>query len=299
MHKTHRRNAFSDMHPIVCLIYFAVMLGVVMTVMHPVIIGICTICAVLLVIRTRGVRGAAAWLIAAVCMAVLSALFNPLFNHRGVTVLFYGFGGNPITMEAIIYGAAAGAALAAVLIIFASFNVVMTDDKILYLFGALVPAFSLALTMTLRLVKVLGERMKLSAISQKRFYKTDTLPGKIRLGLAAINSTISYALESSLDISASMKSRGFGFTKRTFATDFRLTFRDIATSSVMLWLVAAMLFRFALGGAKSVYYPYISISGITDIPSVITWICYAVFGLLPMALIVSEDIKWKRSESST
>lgn len=35
------------------------------------------------------------------------AVMNPVFNHQGVTILFYLNNGNPITKESILYGVAA------------------------------------------------------------------------------------------------------------------------------------------------------------------------------------------------
>lgn len=45
------------------------------------------------------------------------AALNALFNHAGVTMLFYLPNGNPVTREALCYGAAAAAMFAAVIFV--------------------------------------------------------------------------------------------------------------------------------------------------------------------------------------
>lgn len=70
---------------------------------------------------------------------VLMAALNALFNHAGVTMLFYLPNGNPVTREALCYGAAAAAMFAAVILWFQCCNVVMTAEKYLYVFGSALP----------------------------------------------------------------------------------------------------------------------------------------------------------------
>ena len=85
-------------------------------------------------------------------MMVVAALVNPAFNHEGATILTYLPSGNPLTLESILYGAAAAAMLAAVVTWFSCYTAVMTSDKFVYLFGRIIPALSLVLSMTLRFV---------------------------------------------------------------------------------------------------------------------------------------------------
>lgn len=72
---------------------------------------------------------------------------NLAFNHQGATILAYLPSGNPLTLESIAYGFAAAAMLAAVVLWFSCWNTVMTSDKLMHLFGRVVPALSLLLSM--------------------------------------------------------------------------------------------------------------------------------------------------------
>ena len=90
---------------------------------------------------------------------VLLALINPLFNTYGDTVLFRWIRGRNYTLEALVYGMAAAALVVSVLSWFASYNIVMTSDKFLYLFGGLAPSVTLVLTMILRLIPSYKKRI--------------------------------------------------------------------------------------------------------------------------------------------
>ena len=107
-------DSFSALHPALTFCYFAAVLLLTMLVLHPVflalsLLGALGYCAVL-----RGWRSLGRTLGWLVPFLVLMAALNALFNHAGVTMLFYLPNGNPVTREALCYGAAAAAMFAAV-----------------------------------------------------------------------------------------------------------------------------------------------------------------------------------------
>lgn len=143
-------DSFSALHPALTFCYFAAVLLLTMLVLHPVflalsLLGALGYCAVL-----RGWRSLGRTLGWLVPFLVLMAALNALFNHAGVTMLFYLPNGNPVTREALCYGAAAAAMFAAVILWFQCCNVVMTAEKYLYVFGSALPGVSLLLSMALR-----------------------------------------------------------------------------------------------------------------------------------------------------
>ena len=132
-------DSFSALHPALTFCYFAAVLLLTMLVLHPVflalsLLGALGYCAVL-----RGWRSLGRTLGGLVPFLVLMAALNALFNHAGVTMLFYLPNGNPVTREALCYGAAGAAMFAAVILWFQCCNVVMTAEKYLYVFGSALP----------------------------------------------------------------------------------------------------------------------------------------------------------------
>ena len=121
------RDTFSDCHPAVNFLYFALVLAFSMTLMHPACLLISLTGACCYVARLCGLRElgrSARWLVP---MALLAALVNPAFVHQGVTILTYLPTGNPLTLESILYGFAAALLLASVVLWFRCFSAVMTS----------------------------------------------------------------------------------------------------------------------------------------------------------------------------
>ncbi len=69
-------------------------------------------------------------------------------------------GGRPLTLESALYGLAAACLLGAVVLWFASWQAVLTADKITYLFGRIAPALALLLSLTLSFVPRLRRRLE-------------------------------------------------------------------------------------------------------------------------------------------
>ena len=134
------RDAFSGYHPAVCFLYFVLVLGLTMLVMHPVSLAVSLGSAIAYSVMLNGRRAVRFQLRIILPMMLLAALVNPAFNHAGVTVLAYLPSGNPLTLESILYGIAAAAMLAAAMSWFSCYTAVMTSDKFVYLFGRVIPA---------------------------------------------------------------------------------------------------------------------------------------------------------------
>ena len=154
------RDTFSGYHPTINFLYFALVLLFSMCLMHPVYLAISLTGALAYDIYLKGrkaVRFAAMGLLP---MAAVAALVNPAFNHEGATILTYLPSGNPLTLESMLYGVAAAVMLASVVLWFSSYNEVMTSDKFVYLFGRVIPALSLVLSMALRFIPKFKAQMQ-------------------------------------------------------------------------------------------------------------------------------------------
>lgn len=243
------RDTFSGYHPLVNFLFFALVLLFTMCLLHPVSLLISLVCAMAFCFQlTRKAR--VLWVLPA---AALAALLNPLFNHRGATILAYFPSGNPLTLESILYGLAAGGMLAAVLAWFACCTVVLSTDKFLYLFGRIAPALSLLLSMTLGFVPKFRRRLRAVTEAQRamgRDLSRGNLPQRLRSGVSLLSILLTWSLEDGVQTADSMKSRGYGLPGRTAYTLFRLERRD-RRGLVWLTLCAAVLICSWAGGALS------------------------------------------------
>ena len=139
-------SKFASFHPIVTFVYFCVVVLISMFSMSPVFLVLSFFTGFGYSVILGGWKSIRFNLIFAVPVLFLTMIINPLSNHRGVTVLFY-LNDNAITLEAILYGLASAAMLVSVVMWFSCFNKIMTSDKIIYLFGRMIPVIALLLSM--------------------------------------------------------------------------------------------------------------------------------------------------------
>ena len=211
-------DAFSRYHPLVNFLFFALVLAYSMVLMHPVCLAVSLTGALVYAGELGGRRALAGHLKFALPVLLLAAIVNPAFNHAGVTILTYLPSGNPLTLESILYGLAAGAMLCAVVLWFVCFNAVITSDKFVYLFGRVIPALSLVLSMTLRFVPLF--RRQLEVVRQAQFcIGRDASCGsvwqRVRRAVTIFSIMVTWALENAIETADSMKSRGYGLRGRT------------------------------------------------------------------------------------
>lgn len=272
-------DPFYDCHPAVNFLYFAMVITFSMCLMHPVCLVFSLVGAMWYTARLRGGRALRGYLRWIIPMMVMAALVNPAFVHQGVTLLAYLPSGNPLTLESILYGLAAACMLAAVALWFSCLSAVMTSDKFIYLFGRVIPALSLVLSMTLRFVPRFKRQFQAVAQAQ-RYMGRDTANGALRQrtrnALKVFSIMVTWSLESAIDTADSMRSRGYGEPGRTAFSIYRFDDRD---RGLLLWLLfcgAYLLAGTLARGMKFRYYPMLMGAQ----PQAITVSFFAVYLLL-------------------
>ncbi len=288
------RDSFSDYHPIINLIYFSILIVFSMVYLHPVLLSISTVGAALYFVYLNRGRGFRFILIFLFPGMVAAGLVNPLFNHRGVTILLY-LSGNPITLESILYGAAAAMMLGSIVLWFSCSNSVMSSDKLIYLFGKLLPSLSLIISMSLRFIPRFQAQTKLVA-KGRRCIGRDVGSGgfmeRLRNGMSILSVMVTWALESSIDTADSMKSRGYGLPGRTSFSLYHFDGRDKAALIYMLGLSALVAAEALLGTIEISYFPSFYMSEI-DVRTVIVYFGYFMLCFAPLMLNVLEALHWQ------
>ena len=277
-------DAFSKCHPAVNFLFFAGVICLSVLIQHPWYLLAGAVTGTVYYLLLNGRKG---WrtVAALVPLFVLVTVINPLFNTMGRTVLFTLLG-RPYTMEALLYGAALGAVFVVMLLWFLCYCLVLTSDKFICLFGRLIPALSLLLTMVLRMIPNLIRKARQILGSRRSVGKGTAATGREKLRSAAtvVSALTDWALEGSIVTADSMRARGYGTAKRTNFRIYRLTGRDILLLAVMGLLSAAVLI---LGGTAASFTPTYSADPVG-------WglAAYGAFLLIPMILHVKEAILW-------
>lgn len=292
-------DVFQSYHPLNNFLYFALVIGFSMTINHPIAQMISLLSAMIYAIQCEGRRAVLFSLKICLPMVLLTAFINPAFSHEGVTRLLYFPTGNPLTLESILYGFSAGFMLAAVLVWFVNFNRVITSDKFVYLFGRIIPALSLVLSMTLRFIPKFKAQMKTVVDAQRcigRDIYSGSLWSRAKTAVTVLSIMVTWALENAIETADSMKSRGYGLKGRTAFSIYRFDERD---KTMVIWLGFCGFYLLCGSVALAFAFRYFpSIRWVQMNPITISF--YVVFLLLcmtPTILNRLEERKWNAIHS--
>ena len=285
-----KRDAFSRFHPAVNFLYFVGAIGFGVVFQHPAYMLASILCGMGYYLLLKGSKG---WklILVTLPMFLLVTLINPIVNHRGRTVLFYLFG-NPYTLEAVCYGMVLGAMFMVMMIWFGCYNVVLTSDKFVCLFGSLIPALSLLLVMVLRLIpsfmrktkQIIGARNSIG----KGGNEGSTMKEKVGSGMTVLSALTDWALEGSIVTADSMRARGYGTAKRTSFRIYTMTARDWTLVTLEALFAAVVLWTAAIGGVEADYTYQINVSPVTP-----GYLGYWAFLLIPIVIEIKEALQWR------
>lgn len=310
-------DEFSRYHPVVNLIFYLLVLGTTMFQMSVGLVFISLFSAVVyyfMLKKTEGLKYCAV----VVGIIIVSAIINPLFSHKGGTLLFYLFTGNPVTLESIIYGLISAIIIGAMLLWFSTFNQVMGVERILGAIGKVLPNVSLLITMIMRFIpqytrhqrkvsmvnkvnkRNYGEKINLlnrektekenvieACKKQKKKNGIDKIIDSIKEGSRTFSITTTWALENSIYTADSMKARGFGTGRRTNYSNYKFQKRDYLLMGwlVILWLV--VVFSLEREKVYTYYYPFIQVKN-----NMVVYLMYGLLCLTPVLINVKEEIRW-------
>ena len=294
-----RRDTFSDFHPAVNFLYFALVLLLSMFLMHPASLAVSLASSLVYAVYLNGGKAVRSSFRCLLPMMAAAALVNPVFNHKGATILAYLPSGNPLTLESILYGFAAASMLAAVVTWFSCYTAVMTSDKFVYLFGRVIPALSLLLSMALRFVPKFKAQFREVSETQRcvgRDVSSGSLLRRLKIAVTILSIMVTWSLESAMETADSMRGRGYGLPGRTAFSIYRFHDRD---KLALAWLCFCGGYIFAgwvAGGLEWSYYPTVKGIGAGMLP-VSLQLVYLALCLTPVILNVREDRKWMSLQS--
>jgi len=278
-----------DFHPLVLFLYFAAVIALSMCALHPVYAALSFAGALTACICFKGLRASlrlCAWLL---LFVLVMTAFNAGFNHAGLTVLAKP-GGNPITLEALVFGLTSGVLLASVILWFSCYQEVVGAAGIRIVFGRILPGTSLIVSMVFAFIPRLSNRA--TALQDAHTALATGEKGIVRLRwLSTMTSALmGWSMESGLVTAASMKARGYGVRKRSSYRPLRWRRYESLLFAALLLLVTAAVVSLVLGLRGYLFYPYISASG-----SVWQQLPYALIMVLPLLIQGGDKLRWMLS----
>ena len=294
-----KKSIFASYHPLMNFLYFGYVLLVPVFFLHPIFLGISLLSSIAYSIYLGRKKALIFFLVFVLPVMLVAAIFNPMFNHHGATMLFYVHY-NPITLEAIIYGICNAAMLGSVILWFSCYNAIMTSDKFIYLFCRIVPAMSLIISMALRLVpRYQAQVAKIN--SARRGIGFDVSSGnylqRVKSGGEVLSVMVTWALENGIETGDSMLARGYGLPGRTAYSNYRFDTRDHMLLAALLALICMVLTNIITGTVSVQYYVSFVLGDVWQV-SWLAYICHAAVCLLPLGLEIREELLWQSLRSS-
>lgn len=289
-------HAVSQINPIAAFLYFVCTAGLAMFSSHPVIYALSLAGALSLQFCLYGTGGRKTHFLC-LFLWLAAVIINPLSSHKGATPLLF-IGDNPVTLEAILYGAWAGVMLVGCIYWFSCFSKVFTSDRLLYLFGRISPKLALMLSMALRYIPLFGTQVKKVNDTQKALglYKEDNLPDALRGGLRVGGVMVTWVLENGIITADSMAARGYGAAGRSFFALYRFRKSDAFFLAVTLVLTFIAVLSMTDGALDFHFYPTVSPVD-HSLPALAGYVSYGVLAFLPAAAEIKEALKWQYLKS--
>lgn len=287
---------FSSIHPLPSFLYYIGAIILTMTYYHPIFLlsGLLILIAINL-IQDRG-KKLKSYGRFYIFMALIIVFLNPIISSRGETVLFYVFD-KVITLESFIYGVCTMLSLISIMVLFLSYNMVITDDKFMYLFSGILPKTSFLIMMTMRFIPLLRRRAEEITTVQKLIggeVKDSSFKEKIVEGMKVLNILVTWSLEESIQTARSMRARGYGTTKaRTFYFNYRMDTLDIIVFIVIIASISILLFSWNTNIFDYQIYPKVQNIKF-DIKTTLFLILYSLYMGIPIIIEGMDKRKWHK-----
>ncbi|MBQ7549211.1 MAG: energy-coupling factor transporter transmembrane protein EcfT [Clostridia bacterium] len=306
------KSGFRGCHPAVNISFFISVLVFGMLLRHPVTLVIAVFASLAYYIRLSGRYAARTFFRFLLPMLIIVTALNLLTNHYGVTELFILPSGNRATLESAAAGLVTGIMMVSTILWFFCWNEVVTEDKFMSVFGRIFPVPALIIMMALRFVPLYRRRLHEISDAQTgigRSRRTGNIFERIRRAGSIIQILINWSLESAVETSDSMRSRGYGLRGRTGYSRYRMTGFDAAA----LIFIAAADIMIALGvsalgclyNPRIIINPDVSsgtvylISGVNATVNPLSALgaaaaaAYAVLCFMPLIMDLKEGVKWR------
>ena len=288
----------SSYHPAINLVFF--LAAIVMTIVfnHPVYLAISYAASFAYSVKLNGKRAVKFNLWLVVFIVVWTFLFSTV-NHFGVTNLAQNFIGNMITLESIVYGFVVGVIISSVLMWLSCMHVIVSSDKVVYLFGRVSPKLSLFLSILLRMVPRIKKRARTINAGQKCIGNGSGQGGfghRVKHSLSRFSIMLTWMNESFIEMSDSMRSRGYSLKGRTAFSIYRFDNRDRSLVIFLFLCIIVNIMGAMLNQTGILYSPMIIMNRVT-IVSYLFYVAYACLCFTPLFLQIVGEVRFGQLRS--
>lgn len=279
------------MYPLTTFLFFVAAIALSLVSLNPVVVAIVFVSSSILAVCVGGLKKTAKDFLFYIPIIIVIMIMNPVFSHRGKTVLFF-LNSRPYTLEASIYGLISALMLVSVLFWCKSFSKIFTADKTSFLFGRVAPKLSVLLTAVFAMIPKMKKRFRETDNARRGLglYSDTGIYEKIKSKLVLFGVVFARMMESSIETGDSMRAKGYGLEKRTSYGKYAFKACD-GLFIVIFGLFAIAAFVLLLLLPSYVYYPTL---GRIEMSAwdITAYILIAISTLSASALEIEEKIKW-------
>ena len=214
---------FKNLHPVVFLLFFTQILVVCFCTKTPGLLIIFLMLFIFALITKKAKR-----ILWTLPLAGFMLILNPLFNHKGKTVLFTLWGYN-YTLEAIENGFYSALLIICTMLIFSVLGSILSEEKFLYVFGRFFPKLALMISMIFKHFDLLSDTYTHTKNMAKMngIYEGDrTLYQKLKTNAVIFEAFTGAALEGSIDTALSLSAKGYYNKPKTVIKSYRFKIYD-------------------------------------------------------------------------
>ena len=286
-------KTLENANPIVTFMYFLCVFSCVMFSIDPFISALSLMCSLIFALTKRYLNNKKENIFY-IIIFVLMTVLNPLFNHRGNTVFFY-INDNAITLEALLYGLSTAAMIMSVIIWFKCFGKIMTEDKIIYVFGRIWPGFALMISSIMRFVSLYTKQWRVISDSRKAMGENETgnIISSIKNGISTFMIMITWALEHGAQTAESMDGRGYNTTRRTSYSKYFFHVSDALVILFYLMFALLVILTSVINGVGFSFYPDMVMKG-NIYYRILIYSAFLILCFMPTILEIGDEIKWHR-----
>jgi energy-coupling factor transport system permease protein len=285
---------FERFHPFVSFLYYFAAIGLFLLMLHPIFLLAGLMVILFINFQHDRLEGLRRWLYLILISIFFMVILNPLFNERGIHVLFTLFN-HRFTLEALVNGGMTAVSVIGVILLFVSYNIVMTPNKLLYLFSRFLPQLALLLMLTLRFIPFMKRRLEeISLIQQSKGFSTKqgNWRQKAKTAMLYVQTLVTFSLEEAIQTADSMKARAYGTGTRSTYEYFKFHWSDFLAILYLIMLgLPALIGRFFGYGFFRVY-PIMESWHLTP-EDLVTFICYLLFLSFPILVEAGGMFRWR------
>ena len=287
---------FSSLHPLPSFLYYLGAIILIMTFYHPIFL----LAGLLILIATNFIQDRGKKIKSYrkfyIFMAMIIIFMNPIISSRGETVLFYIFD-RVITLESLVYGICTAISLISIMVLFLSYNMIITEDKFMYLFSDMLPKTSFLIMMTMGFIPLLKRRItEINTVQELKGGEEygNKFKEKLIERMKVLNILLIWSLEESIIRARSMRARGYGAVqKRSFYFNYRMDKLDIFTLLFIIFAVFTLMFSWNRGIIHYEIYPKVSSVNL-EFKTILFFILYILYLGIPIIIEGMDKLKWHK-----